>query len=248
MHLMSLERLWGKAMRLALMQPYFFPYIGYFSIVKQVDRYIVLDTVQYIEHGWMNRNRILKPEGGWQYIRVPIKKHSSTALIPEVLIDNSQKWEQKLCNQLQHYKKAPYYEQTMQVVQNILEKKYDAICDLNVAILKGICRYLQIDTQIDLLSEAGLQYEQPQDSDEWGLNICRAVQGVTEYWNAPGGKDFFDLSKYQRYGISVKFQKMILDEYPQKGNAFEPGLSILDVMMFNSPDQITNMMNRYELV
>ena len=90
--------------------------------------------------------------------------------------------------------------------------------------------------------------EQPHTADEWGLNVCRAVPGVTEYWNAPGGASFYDRKKYQAAGIEIKFQKMILDEYPQKGNPFEPGLSIVDVMMFNSVEKIQQMMEHYEFV
>lgn len=236
-------------MRLALMQPYFFPYIGYFSIVRQVDRYIVLDTVQYIEHGWMDRNRILKSDQGWQYIHLPTLKHSSTAGIREVRINNNQKWKAKILGQLQHYKKkAPYYQQTIDLLQNLFEDDYTTVCDFNVALLKEVCAYLRINTPIELLSEGKIHYEKPQQADEWGLNVCKAIPGVTEYWNAPGGKSFFHEEKYQKAGVKLCFQKMDLQEYPQKGNPFEPGLSILDVMMFNSVEEIQNMMDAYTLI
>lgn len=236
-------------MRLALMQPYFFPYIGYFSIVQQVDKYVVLDTVQYIEHGWMDRNRVLKPDNGWQYIHLPTKKHSSTAGISEVEINNSIKWKTKILGQLQHYKKkAPHYKQTVELLSRLFEEEYSTVCQFNVALLKEICIYLQIGTPIELLSAGGIHYEKSQEADEWGLNVCKAVSGVTEYWNAPGGKSFFNQEKYEKAGIKLCFQKMDLKEYPQKGNPFEAGLSIIDVMMFNSVQEIQDAMNQYTLV
>ena len=97
-------------MKLGIMQPYFFPYIGYFSLIKHTDDFILLDTVQFIRHGWIERNRILKPSDGWQYIMVPLKKHSRETLIKNIEINNEQQWKEKILAQLQHYKKqAPYF-------------------------------------------------------------------------------------------------------------------------------------------
>lgn len=93
-----------------------------------------------------------------------------------------------------------------------------------------------------------LSYETPQAPDEWGLNVCRTLPGITEYWNAPGGAAFYERQKYYDAGFEIKFQKMILEEYPQKGDPFEPGLSIIDVMMFNSVERIQKMMDHYELI
>ena len=93
------------------MQPYFMPYIGYYSLIKHTDEFILFDPVQFIRHGWIERNRILKQGGGWQYIQVPlIKDNGRDTLIKDVRINNSEPWKQKMLAQLQHYKKkAPYY-------------------------------------------------------------------------------------------------------------------------------------------
>ena len=96
-------------MRLGIMQPYFFPYIGYISLIKNVDKFILLDDVQFIRHGWIERNRILKPTGGWQYISVPLEKHGQKIAIKDIKINNSQQWKSKIISQLTYYKKAPYY-------------------------------------------------------------------------------------------------------------------------------------------
>lgn len=93
-------------MKLGIMQPYFFPYLGYFSLIKHTDRFILFDTVQFIRHGWIERNRILKPNEGWQYIQVPlIKDKGRDTVIKDVKIRNTENWQQKIIAQLQHYKK-----------------------------------------------------------------------------------------------------------------------------------------------
>ena len=108
-------------MKLALMQPYFFPYLGYFDIINSVDKWVVFDNAQYIRRGWIHRNRILHPRKGWQYIVVPIKKHSHKTVIKDIMIDNEQNWKRKIIRKLQHYKKkAPYFDETIAFVEDCL--------------------------------------------------------------------------------------------------------------------------------
>src|SRR5687767_5750922 len=96
--------------RIAIMQPYFFPYLGYFGLIANTDRFILLDEVQYIRHGWINRNRLSKAGGGWLYMQVPLMPHTHTALIKDVRIDNRQPWKEKILAQLVEYKRrAPHY-------------------------------------------------------------------------------------------------------------------------------------------
>ena len=96
-------------MRLGLNQPYFFPYIGHFSLIQHVDRYIIDDVVQFTDKSWMTRNRILNAQNGWQYILVPVKRHSSKSPIYEIEIDNEKKWQIKLLKQMDYYRRAPYF-------------------------------------------------------------------------------------------------------------------------------------------
>jgi len=233
--------------KVAIMQPYFMPYVGYFSLIKHTDQFILFDSVQFIRHGWIERNRVLKQNDGWIYIKVPLLKSSREVLIKDCYIDNSQKWKEKILAQLQPYKKiAPYYKETISLIENIFDKDYETITSLNKYALEQICSYLGIDCQISIFSEMNLPIELATAPDEWALNICKAIEGVDEYWNPPGGQSFFDTSKYSNAGIKLYFQTMHLYEYNQK-RTFEPGLSILDVMMFNTPEQINKMMDAYEL-
>ena len=232
------------------MQPYFFPYIGYFSLIENTDKFILLDSVQFIRHGWIERNRILKPNESWQYINIPLEKYSQTTKIKDIKINNSTEWNAKMLSQLQHYKKkAPYFHTTMNFLKEVLlETKYESITSFNLLSLKRTCEYLEINTNIELFSEMNLSIEQVNAPDEWALNICKAIKDTNEYWNPIGGTTFFDKKKYEMNNLSLKFIDIKLEEYNQHRNTFEPGLSIIDVMMFNSKEEIKEMLNSYSLV
>lgn len=230
------------------MQPYFFPYLGYISLFKHTDRFILFDTVQFIRHGWIDRNRILKPNEGWQYVQVPLQKYSRDTLIKDIRINNNFDWGKKILAQITHYKKkAPYYYKTVKLLQSIFDNSYDDIVTFNLESLKVLSNYLEIDTPIDVFSEMNLSIKQVNAPDEWALNICNALGEVSEYWNPPGGKDFFDIEKYRNAHIDLKFHTINHSEYNQKNNKFEQGLSIIDVMMFNSKEVINKMLDNYEL-
>ncbi len=236
-------------MKLSIMQPYFLPYLGYFSLIKHTDEFILLDTVQFIRHGWIERNRILKPSDGWQYIMVPLKKYSRETIIKDIEINNDQQWKEKILAQLQHYKKqAPYFSNVIDILNEIFSKEYATIVDLNLASLKTVCNYLGINTPIQVFSLMNIDIEPANAPDEWALNICKALGNVDENWNPPGGQSFFDKKKYESAGINLKFHSAILTDYDQKRNVFEPGLSIIDVMMFNSIEEINKMLDNYELL
>ena len=232
-------------MKVGIMQPYFFPYIGYFSLIKEVDRFILLDEVQFIRHGWIERNRILRPSGGWQYIKVSLEKHSQKTKIGEIWINRSGDWKRKMAAQLEHYKKAPYYREVSQLVFQALDHPCEKITELDLECLKAVCSYLGIDTPIEIFSEMQLEIAPVSVPDEWALNICKSIPGADEYWNPPGGSEFFGREKYEEAGIRLVFQEMELETYRQNGSAFEPGLSIIDVLMFNSPERVREMMKNY---
>lgn len=236
-------------MKVGIMQPYFFPYLGYFSLIKHTDKFILFDPVQFIRHGWIERNRILKQNEGWLYIQIPLLNKGRDIIIKDILIDNTQDWKKKLLSQIQSYKKkAPYYFKTLKVLNEVFEKDYETILELNFATLTAICSYLGIEKEILIFSDMKLEIEKVSAPDEWALNICKALSNVTEYWNPPGGQSFFDQSKYENAGINLKFQSVNLSPYDQKRETFEAGLSIIDVMMFNSVEEINNMLDKYSLI
>lgn len=237
-----------RKQRVAVMQPYFFPYLGYFSLIKQVDRFVLLDPVQFIEHGWINRNRILKQNGGWLYIRRPVLSHSHKTLIKDIRVNDVQPWKDRLFSQLFTYKKvAKHFVCVRDLMEEALSGEHETITSLNKATLEAVCRYIGIPAEFEILSNMNLEVEPPTASDEWALNICTAMGNVAEYWNPPGGQDFYDVSKYAAAGIELKFHKVKLTSYDQGRSLFEPGLSIIDVLMFNSPAEVNRMLDDYEL-
>ena len=237
-------------MRLGIMQPYFMPYIGYFSLIKHTDKLILVDTVQFIRHGWIERNRILKQNEGWQYIQVPlIKDDGRDSIIKDIRINNNENWKNKILAQLQHYKKkAPYYYSTIKLLNDIFSQEFPDIVSLNQISLSKICKHLGFEKEIEIFSKMNLTIESAATPDEWALNICKAIKGADEYWNPPGGQSFFDKSKYDQAGIILKFQSVELPAYDQKRETFEPGLSIIDLLMFNTIEEINNMLDKYSLI
>lgn len=236
-------------MRVAINQPYFFPYLGYFSLIKQTEQFVLLDEVQFIKQGWIHRNRVLSEGGSWNYIRVPLEKYRQKDLISEVRINNKEEWRNEIFKHLLYYKKrAPYYQETIDTVEKALNIDTDSIVRLNEHSLRVICNYIGIPADFKIFTEMGLVVERSEAPDEVPLNICEALGNVTEYWNLEGGASFYDRSKFEKAGIAIKFLKSNLLEYPQIQGGFEKALSILDVMMFNEPKKIRDMLDDFILI
>lgn len=226
------------------------PYIGYISLIKHTDMFILFDTVQFIRHGWIERNRMLKQSEGWQYIQVPlIKAAGRDTIIKDVRINNAEPWKKKILSQIQHYKKvAPHYYGVMRLLNELFEQEYEDITSLNKASLEAICRYLGFPKQLKVLSQMGLTLDEVNAPDEWALNICKAIPEAYDYLNPIGGIEFFDRHKYERAGIRLGFQQMHITDYNQNRSVFEPALSILDVMMWNNVEDINRMLDQYTVV
>jgi len=236
-------------MKIGIMQPYFFPYIGYYSLIQSVDEFILLDDVQFIRHGWIERNRIIKQGGGWLYFAAPLRKHSQKDLIRDIRIDNSKDWKSKIISNLRVYKWAPNYKEVMNLIEECLAGEYIGITELNCHILKATCDYIGIQTPISIFREMGIGIDKPQMADEWALNICKKIPNVTEYRNPSGGMSFFDRKKYERAGIKLQFQQMYPIVYQQgRRKEFESDLSIVDVLMFNDCATVRFMLDQYQLL
>lgn len=228
------------------MQPYFFPYLGYLGLIRHSDHFVIFDSPQFIRHGWIERNRILKPQDGWQYIKVPIEKHSRDTTIKDIRIRGDHEWRNKIFAQLTHYKKkAKYYYNVIELLQEILTLETNSITDLNTFALKKVCDYLDIKFNYSKFTELKLDLGQINGPDEWALEISKAMN-ADEYINLPSGKEFFNKHKYSNAGIKLSFLEITLQTYEQHRPNFEKGLSIIDIMMFNPPSVIVNMLDCYE--
>ncbi|MEX0996568.1 MAG: WbqC family protein [Flavobacteriaceae bacterium] len=234
-------------MTLGIMQPYFMPYLGYFALIKHVDQFILFDTPQFIRHGWIERNKVLKQNGETLYIKVPLEKHPRNTPINEVVIKNDENWKNKILAQLVPYKKkAPYYKEVIGLLEAIFETETDSIVKLNALSLHKFCNYLDISTPIKIWSEMKVKIDTVNASDEWALNICKAM-GANSYFNPPNGKEFFDSNKYFKAGIELKFLEINQTPYNQYKHDFVPYLSIIDVLMFNDKELINQMLNQLKI-
>lgn len=233
-------------MKLALMQPYFFPYLGYFDIINSVDKWVVFDRAQYIHRGWINRNRILHATSGWQYIIVPVKKHTHETLIKDIMIDNEQNWKRKIIGKHQHYKKkAPYYDETLAFVEDCLAIEENFISRLNVSILDKVCKRLGIRFNYSYLSQMDIELDPIEGPGDWGLRLSEKM-AAEEYVNAPGGTHLFDEHNFREGNIKLTFRKLPTFEYSCSVYNFIPDLSIIDLFMWNKPETIKQYLDKYQ--
>lgn len=227
------------------MQPYFLPYLGYFDLINRSDQWVVFDTVQYIRHGWINRNRILHPAVGWSYIVVPVKASRET-IIKDVKINDDGKWRKRIWGQLLHYKKgAPFFSTTMDFLERILDYKTDSISELNVFALQQVCSYLDIKLNYKIFSDKEIEIENIEGPGDWALHISKTL-GAGEYINPPGGGHLFDNEKFAAFNIKLTIQDPPIMQYDCPGYEFIPGLSILDVLMWNSPISVKQYLDDYK--
>ncbi|WP_168170843.1 WbqC family protein [Rhodanobacter sp. C01] len=220
--------------RVAVMQPYFFPYLGYWQLIAAVDCFVLFDEVQYINRGWINRNRILKPGGGWQYIQVPVARHPQTAAIRDVNIAPLPGWKARIVNQLAHYRaKAPHFDETTELVESALfGGQEQGIGELNRRIVRMLCEALSIRCEIVTSSDFEFDYSAVTESGDRLLAIALQLKAA-ELINPVNGISLLDPDKFSRCGVSIGALQPPAIAYPQARDRFEPSLSIIDVMMFN---------------
>lgn len=236
-------------MKLAIMQPYLFPYIGYFQLINYVDKWIVFDDTQYISKGWVNRNRILHPDiqKEWQYFTIPLKKHSRDSRIKDISINEQIDWRQELLGKLSSYKrKAPHYSETMEFVYECIEYKNESLSEWLIHSLKTTCEYLQIVFDYSVFSPDDINTEKVRHAGQWALEIADAV-GAKEYINPHGGYSIFIEDEFIERGIELRFLKPGLTPYVQRRGCFTSGLSIIDIMMWNDRGTIHEMLSDFDV-
>jgi hypothetical protein len=232
--------------KIGIMQPYFFPYIGYFQLINSVDEFIIYDNIQYTKKGWFNRNRILV-DGKDYLITLPFKKDSDYLDISERKIsENWEKDRKKILNVIKHsYSKSPFFDQIFPLIEKILNNKetnsfkfiYDSILEIN--------KYLEIKTPIIISSK--IEIDHSKKSQDKVLELCKSRNGKN-YINSIGGIDLYDKEVFLNEGIKLNFIKSNFICYKQFNHEFVPWLSIIDVMMFNSLDNIKEYINQYTLI
>ncbi len=221
------------------MQPYFFPYIGYFALIARTDRWVVFDVVQYNARSWMNRNRILHPRTGWQYVVVPVSKAPKGTLIRDVLVQDKAAALERLTGQLEHYRRhAPHFRDVVELVRTAFERAAtNRLVDLNIATLTATCEYLDIALNWSRCSDMHLDLEDVEHAGQWALRISEQM-GASVYLNPPGGRGIFDPEEWKASGIELGFVDPPAFSYGCKPYDYVEYLSILDVLMWNGPREV----------
>ncbi len=232
-------------MKLAIMQPYLFPYIGYFQLIGAVDLFIVYDNIQYTKKGWINRNRFLQ-NGKDALFTVPLKNDSDFLDIKERELSSDFK-RGKLINQIKDaYRRAPYLEEVFPIFEGIVQFNDHNLFSFIHNSIVTVCKYLKINSKIVISS--GIPIDHSLKNQDKVIALCTEA-GAKEYINAIGGMDLYSKDLFKARGIDLKFIKSKPFVYKQFDNEFVPWLSIIDVMMFNSVDTIIDCLtSNYELI
>jgi hypothetical protein len=233
-------------MRLAMMQPYFFPYLGYFQLMRAADVFVLADRVQYMQGGWIARNRIIGPKG-WAYITVPLAARPVTARIDEVRLAAPARWRRNLMQALGVYRRAPYFAPTMALVEALL-RDCDApgIADVNAHLLQGLAAALNLTCRIELQSALGIDYAAVRAPGDWAAVTAGAL-GADAYINPVNGAGFHFDEPFAARGCALAFLRPHALVYEQ-GQAFEPRLSIIDTLMALGLEGVAAKLSGYDLL
>lgn len=231
-------------MKLAIMQPYFFPYIGYFQLIAAVDKFVIYDDVNYIKRGWINRNRILL--NGTPYtFTIPVLKASQNVSISEIRINPETKWRKKLLVSIEHaYKNAPYFSDVFPLIETAVYHDCASIGTYALQSLKAVVEYLGLNTEI--VDSSSIYSNKELKGSNRILDICLKEKATT-YINPPGGAELYDSNEFENAGIKLHFIHTEKVKYDQFNEAFTENLSMIDVLMFNSPLEIKELLKEYRL-
>jgi hypothetical protein len=232
-------------MKVAIMQPYFLPYISYFQLINAVDVFVIYDDVNYIKKGWINRNTILLNGKGFLF-NIPLQEMSQNKAINQIHIEENSKWKKKLLKTITlSYKKAPFFAEVFPIIENIIEQEEKNLAKFITYSLTEICNFLSIKTNIVISSD--IEKNNNLKGQHKIIEICKKVRG-DNYINAIGGVVLYDKDVFLKCDISLSYIKSNTIIYSQFKNEFIPWLSIIDIMMFNSAKQIKNFLSQYDLI
>jgi hypothetical protein len=232
-------------MKLGIMQPYFFPYIGYWQLINAVEKYVICDDVNFIKGGWINRNKILM-NGEGKMINLQMHNASLNKLINQVEVIGNPIYNKNLLKTLEIcYKKAPHYEDVFPVIESIITLDEKNLARYLEFSIRRVSEYLSIDTELIVSSTITKNCDLRRQDKV--IEICK-ILGADEYINAIGGQALYSLEDFAAQGIQLKFLKTGDIRYQQFKNKFVQNLSIIDVMMFNSIEEVKKILEKYKLL
>ena len=234
-------------MKVAIMQPYFFPYIGYFQLINAVDVFVIYDSIEFSKKGWINRNRILVNNKDYVFT-LPLKKDSDFLNVDKrFLSDNWNSDKIKLLNKIKEaYRKAPFYDDVIVILEDALNYEDNNLFGFIKNSLIKALDYLEIKTKIIQSSE--VDFDNSLKNQDKVIAICNALK-VKSYINPIGGLELYDKEVFKASGIELQFLKANPITYQQYGDEFVMFLSIIDVMMFNSVRDIKKFItNEFQIL
>lgn len=235
-------------MKVAVVQPYIFPYIGYFQLINEVDAFVFYDDVNFIKGGWINRNRILSNHDPVLF-SIPCIKVSQNKLINEIEINKTSKDYLKILKTIEFsYKKAPFFDEVFSIVETVLNSDHSLISELASESIQQICQYLDITTKFYMSSEHFSESKGMDRADRL-IHITKALEGNT-YINPIGGQELYDKTYFKNNDIDLYFLTSSQDIAYQQGasKSFVQWLSIIDVLMFNSKETAKQLLTKYQLI
>lgn len=232
-------------MKVAIMQPYFLPYIGYFQLLAAVNKFVVLDDVNYINRGWINRNRLLLNGVAYTFT-VPLRGASQNRLICEIELDDVQGWREKLLRTIrQAYGKAPCYAQAYPLMKSLINYPSARLDEFLLNSIREVVCYLSLE--VEIVSSSRIYKNAHLKGEERILDICRQEQ-ASIYINPIGGVDLYDRASFSKQDLSLYFLRSHPVSYSQGKGEHVPWLSILDVLMFNEPSAVRRLLAERDLV
>ena len=236
-------------MRLAIMQPYVFPYLGYFQLVQAVDRFIFYDDVNFIKRGWIHRNNILV-NGSAHRFTIPLDRASQSKLINEVMLHPVEylAWREKFLKTLhQSYKNAPCFAPVYALVAEVLTSAQGSIADLTINSVVSVSQYLKLKTNTDFIRASDLSYNRSLRGPDKILALCQQ-QDATLYINPIGGQELYEAGPFEENNIALCFIQSQSVSYQQLAEPFVPHLSIIDILMFNTVAEVQALLPQYHLI
>ena len=232
-------------MKLGIMQPYFFPYLGYWQLINAVDKFVLLDDVNFIMRGYINRNSILVNKKQ-NLFTIPLDKPSQNKLIKETKLKFDAKSKDNFKKTLElAYKKAPEFNNFYPVIEDIINYSTEDLTQYIKYSIENVQKYLNINTSILISSE--IQKNNSLKGEERIIEINKQLKSAV-YINPIGGMELYNSENFKKEGIELKFIKMNEIIYKQFNNEFIPNLSMIDILMFNSQNKIKEMLNDYTLI
>lgn len=234
-------------MKVAVMQPYIFPYLGYYQLVSAVDTFVFFDDVNFINKGWVNRNQILQ-SGEPLKFTIPLSKASQNKLINEIELSGYNTWKKVFLKSIdQNYKKAPHFVFVFNWLNEFLNKEFLLINNIASESIKSVSKILGLPTEFKNSSAIAYKNESDQDGQQKVLTICKLL-GADKYINPRNGQNLYNKEKFKESKIQLNFIWMSDIIYNQfSNNQFVPSLSIIDVLMFNSIEETKKLLLQFTL-